>query len=145
MSASRSETILARVSAALANATPARRAVYRYRGESFAPAELPAIVVRRVATTIDAASFDNDQVTTQFDLECLVAAGEGTETAADALHVAAHTVLQADAVLASLGKATLRCTGTDSDTDVADVEMTRLVAHYTIDAWVLQVDLSTPV
>lgn len=145
MSASRSETILARVAAVLLNATPARRAVFRYRGESFAPDELPAIVVHRISTEHQPGSFENDQVTTQFDLECLVAAGDGTETAADALHVAAHTVLQADAVLASLGKATLRCTGTDSDTDVADVEMTRLVAHYTIDAWVLQVDLSTPV
>ena len=84
------------------------------------------------------------QTTLSFALRCYVAASADTETAADALHLAAHALLIADLPLAAAGYSTLRCVATESDPDEFDTETTRLVAHYQIDAW-SAADLSTPV
>ena len=114
-----------------------------FRGDAYSIGETPCVVLRRIGTRNEIAAFENAQATTEFDLECFVSAGEGTETAADALHLAAHAVLMADATLASLWPQHLACTGTECETDRMDREVTRLTAHYTIDSWVLQGDLST--
>lgn len=144
MAASLTEQILARVAAVLKAGLPARTGLERYRGDAVGLSQLPCVVVRRAGTEHQESAFESDQVTTSFDLDCYTAAGEGTETAADALHIAAHAALTADAALGALGRYTLRCTGTESDTDRGETEFTRLVAHYQIDAWVLRADLTTP-
>lgn len=143
MAASAAECILDRAFAVLTAGLPSRTRVERYRGDAQGIADMPCIVLRRQETRHDQAAFENVQVSTDFEIDCYVAAGEGTETAADALHLAAHVLLMADAELAALGRNTLACTGTELETDRADYEATRLTARYTIDSWVLQADLST--
>lgn len=143
MASSVTEQILARVEAVLKAGLPARTGLERYRGDAIGLAQMPWVVIRRVGTTHQESAFESDQITTAFDIDCYTAAGEGTEAAADALHMAAHAALTADGALAALGRYTLRCTGTESDTDRGETEFTRLVAHYQIDSWVLQGDLST--
>ena len=142
MSATRTEQILARVAVVLA-ALPGVT-VERYKGRALSAGDLPALIVAREGTQHDQSSFENVQTTAAFALRIYVTAGEGTETAADALHAAAHALLIADATLAGIGASTLRCVATESEPDELDAEYTRLVAHYQIDAW-SAADLSTPV
>jgi len=142
MSASVVEQILARVAACLA---AAGLSVFRGRVDAFEDDELPAVNVKRVASsfTVTDVAGEVSQAEIEFEVEFHVAALAGVETSADALHQAAHLALMDDATLAAWGKSSLRCVDTALDQDRADQAAACLVARYRIDAWVLQRDLST--
>ena len=146
MAASLTEQILARALVVLTGATAAGTNVQRGRADGIASDALPALTLRRVGTVNQLATFEADQQSTAFDLVIDVTAADqaAAESAADALHLAAHALLMADATLGTLGRYTLRCAGTDSEGEGADEDYYRITAHYEIDAWVLQADLATP-
>ncbi len=146
MSASVIEQILARVATVLAAAAiVASGRVYRDHSDAFAAEDLPAINIRRGSATIEPGDTGNTtaRIEAGFDIDIHASGTSATATAVDALHVAAQIAMMDDATLATLGKASLACTGTDIEIDTADREGARLTAHYTIAAWALQRDLST--
>jgi hypothetical protein len=139
MAASVVELILARVAAVLlAGSTAAGSRVYRARDDAFADDELPAIVIRRGATDGEVIGEAGERVRLEFTLAFHVA---GSETAADALHVAAHALLLADATLASRGRG-LRCLGTEIQTDAADQPVAKLTARYQMQVFIRPGDLT---
>lgn len=146
MAASLTEQILARALAVLTGTTAAGTNVQRGRADAIAADALPALTLRRVGTVHDAASLNADKIATAFTLVVDVSAADqaAAETAADALHLDAHAQLMADATLGTLGRYTLRCTGTDSEGEGADEDYYRITAHYEIDAWVRQGDITQP-
>lgn len=141
MAASVAEQILARVQAVLLNATPAGAHVERGRDDAFGDSELPAINIRRANTGHERLGDSGERVIVSFDLELHVATTGAWETAADALHMAAHAVLVADAPLAALGRG-LRCTGTDAQGDSADRVIGKLTARYQMQVFVRPGDLT---
>lgn len=145
MAASVIEQILARVKAVLLGATAAGQRVYRSRDDAFAVDELPAINIRRAGTTHDEQDLGNSvfRVAVEFTLEIHVAQAADPETAADAIHQAAHAALLADATLLTYGKASLTCTGTDLQTGTADRLATLLSAQYQLYAWAQHDNLTT--
>jgi len=141
MAASVAERVLARVQAVLLNATPAGAHVERGRDDAFGDSELPAINVRRADTTHERIGETGERVVVSFDLELNVATLGDWETAADALHMAAHAVLVVDTTLAALARG-LRCTGTDAQGDSADRVIGRLTARYQMQVFVRPGDLT---
>lgn len=132
MAASVFELILARVQSALLAATPAADRVDRARDDAYADDELPALNIRRQDTGGDVIGSNGERHTLAFVLEC---EANGGETAADALHMAAHAVLMSDPHLAGAGRG-LRCTSTDTQTGGADRPVARLTARYQIQVFV---------
>lgn len=130
MTASRAEQILARVQACLLHATPAGARVERARQAAYADGEAPAINIKRDDVETTALANGREHNRQAFTIECY-AQGDDYETAADALHVAAHAVLHADPNLAQLGKG-LRCTNTSMSGDEAEFAAGRLTARYEI-------------
>ena len=143
MAASVFELILSRVASLLLSATAAGSNVYRARGDAFAQDELPAINVRRAETEGDVVGTGGERHVLAFTL-AFHAAGAGWETAADALHMQAHTLLMADTTLASKGRG-LRCTGSETQDDSADQPAGRLTARYQMQVFVRPGDLSVAV
>jgi hypothetical protein len=145
MSASVVEQILARVKAVLLGTTAAGNNLWRRRPTALDDGDLPAIVILRGRSDDAGGDIGNtiQQLDIDFTLECLVVANEAAETNADALHLQAHQLLMADAQLQQLGKATLRCTSTETETDAADIEAARLTAQYRISAFTAMADLTT--
>ncbi|MDI6748248.1 MAG: hypothetical protein QMD17_14010 [Rhodocyclaceae bacterium] len=135
MTASVIEQILARVHVALLGTTPASTNVYRGRDDAFDQAELPAINIRRTGTGHDRLGDSGERISVGIELDLHVATLGNWETAADALHMAAHAVLVADAPLAALGRG-LRCDGTDAQGDSADRVIGKLTARYQMQIFV---------
>jgi hypothetical protein len=135
------ENILARVKAALLGATSAGGSVFRGRADAFADDELPGINVRRAASAKDSVGENGARILVAWDIEHHVAVTDNWETAADALHMAVHAVLAADAPLAALGRG-LRCTGTDAEGDSADRVVGRLTARYQMQVFIRPGDLT---
>lgn len=130
MTASRPEQILARVQACLLNATAAGDRVERARQDGYAAGDAPAINIKR--GDVETKSFANgrEHNRLEFSLE-LTTQGDDYETTADALHVAAHALLQADPILADLGKG-LRCINSQIIGDKAEFVAGQLTARYEI-------------
>lgn len=137
------ELILSRVLAALLTATDAGPRVARAREDAYGEDELPAINIRRAETSHDVLGASGDKVVVAFDLE-LTVRGAGYETAADALHMQAHAILNADAVLASKGRG-LRCLSTSIETVSTDQPVARLTARYQMQVFVRPGDLATAI
>lgn len=138
MSASVVEQILARVAACL---VAAGLAAERGRVDAFGDDELPAINVKRGATEHERLGDHGERLTVNFTLELFVAVADDWETAVDALHMAAHAALVADAPLAALGRG-LRCTTSDAQGDSADRELGKLGATYQLHVFVRPGDLT---
>lgn len=141
MAASVVEQILARVKAALLNATDAAGRVERGRPDAVAIDDQPTLNIRRVGSNEDPMGDRGGRVLATWDIECLVAVDEDWETASDALHMQAHAVLAADATLAALGRG-LRCSGTDAQGDSAERVIGRLTAHYQMQVFIRPGDLT---
>lgn len=145
MAASVFELILARVAAVLlAGPTAAGSSVFRARADAFAATELPALNVRRVSTSgepDDVGDVELHQLA--FTVACHTR-GPTWETAADALHIQAHTLLMDDAILASSGRH-LRCTGTEIQDDSADQPAGVLTASYEIQVFVHAANLAAAI
>lgn len=142
MAASVVETILARVLAVLlAGSTAAGTRVYRARDDAFGSDETPAINIRRDSSPATADGIDTDDITVGFTV-AFHTDGAAWETDADALHMAAHALLAADATLATKGQG-LRCTGTDVQDDSADQIVGRITASYEMHVFVSPADLTT--
>jgi hypothetical protein len=136
MTASVIEQILARVHVALLGATPAGANVYRGRDDAFSDSELPAINIRRTGTGHDRLGDSGERISVDLELDLHVATLGNWETAADALHMAAHAVLMTDVPLtAALGRG-LRCDGTDAQGDSADRVIGKLTARYQMQIFV---------
>jgi hypothetical protein len=125
-----SEQILARINFVLKGATAAGSNVERGRDDAWAPEECPAINIRRAEGQNAPLGSGAERVLQQFDVD-VFARGAGWETAADALHMAAHALLLADTPLSAMGNG-LRCTGTALQSDSADAPLGRLIARYQI-------------
>lgn len=141
MAASVFELILARVHALLLGTTDAASRVYRAREDAFADDELPAINLRRENTSGDVLGNNGERHVLAFALEIHVD-GADPETQADDLHMAAHTLLMADTLLASRG---LRLTGTETLPASADRTVARLAAHYQMQVFTRPGDLTRAV
>ncbi len=141
MAASVFELILARVAAVLlAGSTAAGSNIFRARDDAFGDNELPAINVRRADSGGDVITSSGERHVLAFTLTCM-AAGDDWETAVDALHMQAHALLLADAVIAAKGKG-LRLLSTDLQNDSADQVRGRLTARYQIQILVRPGDFS---
>lgn len=148
MAASVIEQILARAATVLsAAAIVAPGRIYRDRSDAFAASDLPAINLRRGNASIEPQDVSNTtvRVAAEFDVEFCASGTGGMATVVDAMHVAAQSALMDDATLAALGHSSLSCSGVDVRVDAADHEAVCLTANYTIAAWALQRDLSTPI
>ncbi len=145
MAASVFELILARVAAVLlGGSTAAGSNVFRARDDAFAATELPAINVRRAATSGDDGDVHDVELhRVTFSVSCH-ALGAAWETSADALHVQAHALLLADATLAGLGRL-LRCTGTDIQDDSADQPAGVITATYEMQVFIHAASLSAAI
>lgn len=143
MAASVFEIILARVAAVLLAATAAGSNVFRARDDAFAATELPALNIRRANTSGDVLGNSGERHVIEFEIEH-IARGAGWETAADALHMQAHTLLLADTLLAGKGRG-LRCTGTEAQGDSADTPAGRLTARYQMQVFVRPGDLAVAI
>lgn len=137
------EIILARAATVLLSTTSAGTRVYRARDDAFGVEELPAINVRRADTSADVIGNSGERHVLAFSV-AIHAAGAAWETAADAVHMQAHTVLLADSTLGRLGRG-LRCTGTATQDDSADQPMGRLVATYQMQIFVRPGDLAVAI
>ena len=137
------EAILARAAAVLLSTTAAGTRVYRARDDAFGAEELPALNVRRISTGGDVMGNSGERHTLSFSV-AIHAAGAAWETAADAVHMQAHTVLLADSTLGRLGRG-LRCTGTDTQDDSADQPMGRLTATYQMQIFTRPGDLAVAI
>lgn len=136
MSASVVEQILARVQVALLAAGISGLArVERARVDAFGAADLPALNIRRGGIDHERLGETGERLLVAFDLDHHVAVDDDWETAADALHMATHAALVADAPLAALGRG-LRCTGTDMQGDSADRVIGLLTARYQLQVFV---------
>lgn len=124
------EQILTRVHALLLAADVAGENVFRNRTDPLGEDELPGIKVMRGTTDNTAHARGVDRCRFEFSVAHLVT-GADVETQADALHMASHAAIFADTQLAALG-VDLRCTGTDTVPDDADVDAYRLTARYQI-------------
>jgi hypothetical protein len=130
MAASIAEQVIARVSAVLlAGATAAGSRVYRARIVPLTDADLPAINITRAGTSAESISQESDETTLEITLD-IYTHGDNWETTADALHMAAHALLFADATLKTLCHA-LTLTGTSTNNDRADRIYGQLTASYT--------------
>lgn len=134
------EQILARVHTLLLAADVAGGNVFRNRTDPLGEDELPGIKILRGATDTSAHARGIDRHRFEFSVAHLVT-GADVETQADALHMAAHTAVFADEPLAALGS-DLRCIGTDTVPDDADVDAYRLTARYQIQFLTRPGDLS---
>ncbi len=143
MSASVFELILSRVASLLLSATAAGARVYRARDDAFGADEVPAINIRRADTSGDVVGTAGERHFLTFTL-AIHTAGAGWETAADALHVQAHTLLMADTTLAGKGRG-LRCVGTDVQDDSADQPAGRLTARYQMQVFIRPGDLTVAI
>lgn len=133
MPTSTHERILQRVQAALlAGGTPAGQRISRGRVDAFAPAELPAINVRRAPSQHDSSGSGFDHATMEFELD-LYTQGDDWETTVDDLHLQAHAVLLADVTLRTLARG-LRCTRTQPQAEASDRTAGRLTATYHMQA-----------
>lgn len=144
MPASIAEQILARVFAALLDATTAQGQVFRAREDAFAQEDTPALNIRRAGATDEPLGNGGSRWLVQFDIEFHIGDDPGWETAADALHMEAHAILAADALLNTLGRG-LRCTNTDTASDSADRVVGRLTARYQLQVFVRPGDLTRPI
>jgi len=126
--ASVTEAILARVAAALINASSAGPRVYRHRLDAFESSELPALNVIRREDGLDPLGSNVERVLVNFEIECL-AIGANWETVVDALHTQAHTALLADAPLSLLGRG-LRYLGSVTEGAAIDQVVGKLTARY---------------
>lgn len=125
------ELILARIAALLtAGPTAAGARVFRWRNDALSAAELPALIVERVGTEVESASFESAQTTLDFAVHHYTQ-GSDWETTADALHMQVHGLLHADAQLSALGQA-MQLAGTKTQTESADRPAGRLTARYTL-------------
>lgn len=135
MAASVFELILARVKTVLAaGGTAAGTRVYRTRADAFSLAELPAISLRRIGTDSEIAGNDVEGHSLSFGVACL-ASGATWETTADALHMAAHALLLADATLDGYGEG-LRCVRTEVMADSAEQQAGHVEAVYQMQVFV---------
>lgn len=138
MAASVVELILSHVAALLlAGGTAAGSRVYRAREDAFAADELPAINQRRGATDGENIGDTGERVRLEFSLEFHAA----SETAADALHMATHALLAADATLATHGRG-LRCLGTELQTESGEFTVAKLTARYQMQVFIRPGDLT---
>lgn len=129
MAASAHEAIQARAKAVLlAAGTAAGTRIERGRPAAYSPAETPAINLRRSTGQMQAYGRGADQAALEFELDHYVR-GDDWETAADALHMAAHAALLADATLAGLCKG-LRCAVTNTRAEAGDQTLGQLTATY---------------
>lgn len=143
MTASATEEILEIVKAALVGAALVDAdAVYRGR---LSPApRLPALNLRRTDTGNESSSPRYDRGRVDFALEHLVDADpEDWETKADALHMAAHAALIANAGLALIVSG-LHCTGTEIEGELGDRVIGRLTARYELQILIKRSDLTRP-
>lgn len=143
MAASVFEMILARVQALLLGATAAGVHVYLAREDAFGADELPAINLRRENSNGDVIGNNGERHVITFALEIHVD-GADPETQADALHMAAHALLLADATLASRGRG-LRLTATETLPASADRTVARLTARYQMQVFTRPGDLTRAV
>lgn len=141
MAASVVENILARIATVLTGATSAGTNVYRGRADAFANTEIPALNIRRASSSAEPIGAKGERIMVGFDIEHFVDDSANWETTSDALHMAVHSLLAADATLALLGHG-LRCTGTDAQSDSADRVVGRLMAHYQMQVFVRPHDLT---
>lgn len=129
MAASAHEAVLARAAAVLLGAgTAAGTRIERGRPAAYSPSETPAINVRRSTGQAQAFGRGADQAQLEFELDHYVR-GDDWETSADALHMAAHAALLADAALAALCKG-LRCATTNARAEAGDQTLGQLTATY---------------
>lgn len=141
MAASVVEQILARVAAALNNATDADARIERGRVDAVAVDDQPTLNILRLNSNQDPMGDRGSRLWVTWDIEHLVAVNEAWETAADALHMQVHAVLAADVTLAALGHG-LRCSGTDTQGDSGDRVIGRLTAHYQMQVFIRPGDLT---
>lgn len=141
MAASVFELILARVHAVLlAGPTAAGTDVFRGRDDALSDDELPAINVRRVDSAGDVVGSLSERHVLSFTV-AFYAAGATWETDTDAMHMEAHALLLADALLHTRGKG-LRLLATDLQNDSTDLVRGRLTARYQIQILVRPGDFS---
>lgn len=143
MSGSVVEQVLARALVALNGATLANAEVFRGRVDNFGADEdaLPAINIRRRPSSDEVTGNNVAKILLTFDLECFVQDTDDWETAADALHMQAHSVLANDAPFNLLGRG-LRCTGTDAQADASDRIIGKLTASYQMQVLIRPGDLT---
>jgi hypothetical protein len=141
MSASVIELILARVAAALTNATAAGAHVFRGRADALSDDDIPGINIRRAPHSEDVVGQGGSRLVAEIDIECYVDDSADWETTVDALWMQAHGVLMQNTQLAALGRG-LRCTGTDTTGDSADRVIGKLTAHYQMQVFVRPGDLT---
>lgn len=140
MSASLIEQTLARIQQVLLGATAAGSRVERGRDEGVAPDEMPAITIRRQSGTVERNGLNSCQIQGSVDLD-FWAAGPDWETQADAVHMSAHALLLADAVLR--GRIT-DCTSVQSAGASGEYLAGRLTATYAFTLSAAPADLTTP-
>lgn len=126
--ATRTEQVLQRVHAVLMGATTAGSSVHRGMADALGLDDLPGIVVRRKATSLEPLGNGVDVISVDFDVD-LEVRGTNWETTADALHEQVDELLQQDAQLAEL-LAGLVCISTQADSESGDGTAGRITATY---------------
>lgn len=139
MTASVIETALDRIKTVLSAALPTH-SVERGRDTAYAPAECPAINIKRTGVQFDAVGLSVLQITLQVELD-FWAVGAGHETATDGAHVAAHLALLADAIV---GPKITAPVSTENDSETAEAQVGRLTARYELQLQCARASLSTP-
>lgn len=142
MAASAVQQILARIGAALLGATPAGARVDADRVDAYSRDEMPALNVVRLDPEYRAAGHDIDEITVRAAIQCYVR-GAAWRADADALHMAVHAALFADAVLHTPARA-LRCVSSTVQADPGDLAAGVLIAEYTARVIVARDDHTTP-
>lgn len=122
------EQVLDQVKASLLGATDAGVRVARGRVDGFERDELPALNVRRGATSTEPFGDQVDKVTVQFDVDCQVR-GDDWETTADALHMQVDAVLMQNTAIKQVLRG-LRCISTEPDAEGGDDTAGRITAKY---------------
>ncbi len=141
MAASIVEQILARVAAALLDATSAADRVERGRLDAVAIDDQPTLNIRRGPAGEEPRGDLGGVMVVAWDVEHLVATDDNWETAADALHMQVHAVLFGDATLAVLGRG-LRCSTTDAQGESGERLVGRLTARYQMQVFIRPGDLT---
>lgn len=140
MAASVVEQALSRIQSLLVSATAAGTHVERGREDGVSPDEMPTINIRRSQMQTDPRGLRSMQIRLTVELD-IWASGPDWETSSDALHMQAHALLYADAVLRSQ---LLGCTGTDSQGASGEHQAGRLTARYDLLLFAPAADLTTP-
>lgn len=140
MAASVVEQALSRIQSLLVSATAAGTHVERGREDGVSPDEMPTINIRRGQMQTDPRGLRSMQIRLTVELD-MWASGPDWETSSDALHMQAHALLYADAVLRPQ---LLGCTGTDAQGASGEQQAGRLTARYDLLLFAPAADLTTP-